>query len=73
MYAIRSYYAELGPGLFGVEAAARRYFGVSAARLNRSQAVALAATLPSPARHNPATATAQFQRRVNKISSYNFV
>jgi monofunctional biosynthetic peptidoglycan transglycosylase len=40
--------AELGNGVFGVEAAARRYFRVPAARLHRGQAALLAATLPNP-------------------------
>jgi monofunctional glycosyltransferase len=40
--------AELGRGVFGVEAAARLYFGEPAARLNMRQAATLAAVLPSP-------------------------
>jgi monofunctional biosynthetic peptidoglycan transglycosylase len=40
--------AELGPNLFGVEAAARQYFGTSAAQLDASQAALLAAVLPNP-------------------------
>lgn len=42
--------AELGVGIFGVEAAARRYFGVSARSLTPPQAALLAAVLPNPAR-----------------------
>ena len=41
---------ELGPGTFGVGAAAERFFGVSAARLDRRQAALLAAVLPNPRR-----------------------
>ena len=41
---------EFGPGIFGAEAAAQRYFGISAARLNRQQAALLAAVLPNPQR-----------------------
>jgi monofunctional biosynthetic peptidoglycan transglycosylase len=40
--------AELGPGLFGVEAAAERYFGTSAHSLSPQQAALLAAVLPNP-------------------------
>ena len=40
--------AELGDGLFGVGAAARFYFGVPAAQLDRAQAALLAAILPNP-------------------------
>jgi monofunctional glycosyltransferase len=45
---------EWGDGIFGAEAAARRYFGVSAKGLSSSQAARLAAVLPSPRRWNPA-------------------
>jgi monofunctional glycosyltransferase len=40
--------AEWGEGLFGVEAAARHYFGVGAANLDPEQAARLAAMLPRP-------------------------
>lgn len=46
--------AELGDGVFGAEAAARRYFGTSAARLSAHESALLAAMLPSPRRSNPA-------------------
>lgn len=39
---------EWGDGIFGAEAAARHYFGVSAAVLTPSQAATLAVLLPSP-------------------------
>lgn len=42
--------AELGPQIFGVEAAAQRFFGTSAARLTPQQAALLAAVLPNPQR-----------------------
>ncbi len=45
--------AELGPGVFGVESAARAYFHTSAAKLTRGQAASLAATLPQPLTSNP--------------------
>jgi monofunctional biosynthetic peptidoglycan transglycosylase len=40
--------AEFGPGIWGVEAASRRYFGKPAARLTRWQSATLAAVLPNP-------------------------
>jgi len=40
--------AELGEGIFGVEAAAQTYFGTSAAVLRPEQAALLAAVLPNP-------------------------
>lgn len=42
--------AEWGPGIFGVEAAARYHFGKSAAALTPREASLLAAALPSPIR-----------------------
>jgi len=40
--------AEMGEGIFGVEAAAQAYFGVPAAELTAVQAARLAAVLPNP-------------------------
>ena len=40
--------AEFGPGVFGVGAAAQRYFGKSAAALDSDEAARLAAVLPAP-------------------------
>jgi monofunctional biosynthetic peptidoglycan transglycosylase len=42
--------AELGDGVFGVEAAAERFFGVRASALTDEQAALLAAVLPNPNR-----------------------
>lgn len=39
---------EFGPGIYGAEAAAQRYFGVGADKLTQAQASRLAAILPSP-------------------------
>ena len=39
---------EWGDGVFGAEAAARHYFGVSAAQLSQEQAAKLAAMVPRP-------------------------
>ncbi len=43
----------LGSGTFGVDAAARRYFGVPASRLNLYQSALLAGLLKAPSRFNP--------------------
>ena len=40
--------AEFGPGVYGAEAAAQRYFGTPAHALSRHQSALLAAVLPSP-------------------------
>ncbi len=45
--------AEWGPGIWGVDAASRAYFGVPASRLTEEQAAELAATLPHPRSSNP--------------------
>lgn len=50
--------AEWGDGTFGAEMAARRHFGVSAAKLTREQSARLAAILPSPRRWSPAGSVA---------------
>jgi len=42
--------AEFGRGIYGVEAAARRFFHKPASRLNRHEAAMLAAVLPNPRR-----------------------
>ncbi len=49
---------EWGDGLFGAEAAAKHYFGVSAAQLSAAQAARLAVMLPAPRRYerNPYSA-----------------
>lgn len=45
--------AEFGPGIFGVGAAAREYFGTTPDRLTPVQAARLAAVLPAPKTRSP--------------------
>lgn len=45
--------AEFGEGVFGIDAAARHYFGVPPAALSATQAAALAAVLPDPKARTP--------------------
>lgn len=54
---------EFGPGIYGAEAAAQRYFGISAAKLNRSQAALLAAVLPNPHRFSVQKPSAYVTKR----------
>jgi monofunctional biosynthetic peptidoglycan transglycosylase len=68
--------AEFGRGVFGAEAASRRYFRKSAANLSPREAALLAAVLPSPRRRNPAHATAfvsnyasSIERRMGDVDS----
>ena len=56
--------AEWGEGVFGAEAAARRYFGKSAATLDRGEAARLVAILPNPLRRAPGAGAAS--RRVER-------
>ncbi len=62
--------AEFGQGIFGVEAASRYYYGVSVYTLSKRQAAELAASLPSPIKHNPQTRSQRFIQRSNKIFRY---
>lgn len=55
--------AEFGPGVYGAQAASRRFFGRDAARLSAGQCARLAAVLPSPRRYNAATPGPYVQRR----------
>ena len=42
---------EMGPGIFGIEAAAQQYFGKSAKNLTRSEAAMIIACLPNPKKY----------------------
>ena len=59
--------AEFGKGIYGVEAAAKYYWGIPASSLSMAQAVELAATLPAPKNHNPKTRTSFFSKRKKKL------
>lgn len=59
--------AEFDTGVFGVEAAARHYFGVSAADLSPMQAARLAAILPDPKGRSASQPSAFVQRRASGI------
>ena len=62
--------AEFGRGIYGVEAAARHYWGISSSKLSNRQAIQLAASLSAPVNHNPLTRTDYFKKRVESISRY---
>ena len=55
--------AEWGDGLYGIEAAAQRYFHKGASQLNWHEAALLATALPNPILRNPARPT-PLQRRL---------
>ena len=55
---------EFGPGIFGAEAASRRYFGKAASDLSDGEAAQLAAGLPNPRGWHPGATSRAYQRRV---------
>jgi monofunctional biosynthetic peptidoglycan transglycosylase len=59
--------AEFGRGVWGVEAASRRYFRKPAAKLNRPEAALLAAVLPNPRRFRVANPSAYVRQRQDWI------
>jgi len=58
---------EFGPGVYGAESAARRYFGKSAADLTPHEAAQLAAGLPKPSTWHPGSTSRGYARRVATI------
>jgi monofunctional biosynthetic peptidoglycan transglycosylase len=59
--------AETGPGLYGAEAAARRFFKKPAKALSRREAALIAAVLPNPRRWSPARPTRYIVQRARMI------
>jgi monofunctional biosynthetic peptidoglycan transglycosylase len=59
--------AEWGDGVFGAEAAARRYFRKSAEQLDPKEAALLAAALPNPRMRNPARPTRRLAAHAVRI------
>jgi monofunctional biosynthetic peptidoglycan transglycosylase len=59
--------AEWGEGIFGAEAAARRYFRKPARALTRREAALLATALPSPFRRNPARPSARHRALADRL------
>ncbi len=62
--------AELGPHIFGAEAAARRYFGKPAAELTAHEAAQLAAGLPRPSTWHPGSRSGTYRRHVDRIERW---
>ena len=61
--------AETGIGTYGVEAGARRYFGISAGSLSRIQAARMAAALPLPKERSVKNPGGWLARHGNTISA----
>jgi monofunctional biosynthetic peptidoglycan transglycosylase len=68
---------EFGPGIYGAEAAARRYFGKSASELGEEEAAALAAALPNPDGWNPSrgsrTAASRREKLLRRMARAEFL
>ena len=60
---------EMGPGIYGAEAASQHYFGHSARELDRSEADHLIAILPSPLKWKAVGSGAYVQRRSARIGA----
>jgi monofunctional biosynthetic peptidoglycan transglycosylase len=58
---------EWGDGIYGIEAAARRHFGVSAAALDARQAALLAAVIVNPLRFSPTQPSRRTEKRMRMI------
>lgn len=59
--------AEMGPGVYGAEAAARYWFDKSASELTRSEAAHLAAILPNPREYRASGSGPYVRRRARAI------
>jgi monofunctional glycosyltransferase len=58
---------EMGPGVYGSEAAAQHYFNKSAAKLTKSEAASIAAILPNPIRWSASKPTPYIIKKRNWI------
>ena len=58
---------EFGPGVYGVQAGSRHYFGKPAADVNADEAAQLAASLPRPRAWHPGVTTPAYRRYVDNI------
>ena len=61
--------AEMGPGIFGVQAASRAYFNKDAIQLTRREAAMIAACLPNPKKFSVVPASKYVNRRAAKIQT----
>ena len=59
--------AETGRGLFGMETAAREYYGVRASELDAKQAVSIAVCLPEPLKATPVVPSGKGIRRRSRL------
>ena len=65
--------AEMGPGIYGVEAAAQHYFHTSAAELSPAQAARIAAILPQPIKRDaakPGRCVKKYAKRIERHARF---
>jgi monofunctional biosynthetic peptidoglycan transglycosylase len=60
---------EMGNGIYGIEAASRKYFHKSAYKLTRSEAALIVAAFPNPRKRNPAAPSTYLKNRQQLILS----
>jgi len=58
---------EFGPGIYGVEAASRHYYGIPASDLDAERAARLAASLPRPSKWHPGVESRGYDGSVLRI------
>lgn len=58
---------EWGDGVYGIEAASRRYYGKTSSRLSPMEAAMLASVIPSPRRYDPTNPGRYLKRRSGQI------
>lgn len=70
---------EMGNGIYGIEAASRKYFHKSASRLTKYEAALIVAAFPNPRKRNPAAPSLYLKNRqqlilslMNKIGEVKF-
>ena len=61
---------EMGPNIYGTEAAAKQLFGKSAADLTKRQCALIAVSLPNPLKRDPSHPTAYMNRRASTIMKW---
>lgn len=68
---------EWGDRIYGIEPAARSYFGKSASELLPEEAAILAAMIPNPRRYTPARNLKYLEKRkadiLSRLSRYNYL
>ena len=60
---------EWGNGIYGAEAAARKYYGKSCSELSETEAAALAAVIINPRRYSPVNPNRRIRRRTATIQA----